>query len=59
VPLALQRPRSRHGILHCVIMETGRQRLVISADGQPKEEGTCPFLITVGRKNKRRGFSRA
>jgi hypothetical protein len=39
-------------------VETGRQRLVTSAEGQPKEEEICPFPITVGRKNKPRGFSR-
>jgi len=59
VPLALQRPLSKQGILNLrKIVETGRQRLVTSAEGQPKEVEICPYPITVGRKNKPRGFSR-
>ena len=60
VPLALQRLRSRPDILLRGLVETGRQRLVIIVlKASLTEEEICPFPITVGRKNKRKGFSRA
>jgi hypothetical protein len=57
VPLALQRPLSKQGILNLrKIVETGRQRLVTSAEGQPKEEEISLFPDNGWTEEQARGL---